>query len=189
MKEAHYLLVVDIDPKREVPVVVTHAHRNGDRIEPSNKPDSEYDIISDMSKLCEGICLMIHLEHKEGTQKDYVSLEHGINHLKLANQDAYYPHYDLIENDAVLIDVGGEKKGISIVQLQRSYKGGQAVEQPAKNIHTMHNLCEALVTLIFRADENEKKDKATALADCINHLKEGFKDASYVANSTTTDNW
>ncbi len=50
-------------------------------------------------------------------------------------------------------------------------------------VHDMACLCEGLCTLIHAADQIGVKDSAASLRDCINHLEQGFVDASYKASS------
>lgn len=190
-KKADYLLVVDVDPRRHVPVVMTHAYRAGDEIIPSEKPNKAYNKVTDMAKLCEAICLMMHLEDKEGKQKDYTSLEMCIEHLNKAQKETYYPNFDKISNDAFLVDTVFDtaNKEVNIVHLNRTYSDASETEEGSDNVKTMYNLCEALLMLIFIADDCSEKPKSDALADCINHLESGFKDPSYKAHSSTTTNW
>lgn len=189
-QEEYYLLVVDVDPNRLVPVVINHANREGNNVISSEKPTEEYDLITDMAKLCEAICLMIHLENNEGGQKDYDSLKMCIDHLELRKNEFYIPKMEKLSNEAFLVDIGHpDNKTVSIVHLNRTYAEGSETENGSDNIKTMSNLCEALLVLMSRAHESQKKKKVHSLEDCVNHLQKGFLDSSYKTNTSTADKW
>ena len=86
------VLVVDIDSTRDITVVISHAERSGDKLNPV---DSEADVISDMVLLCEALVTLIHVAENEKVKDSPQSLRDCINHIEQGFADASYFAYQI----------------------------------------------------------------------------------------------
>lgn len=86
---------------------------------------------------------------------------------------------DRIRN-ILIVDVDSDRKESPII-----IKHGntiQVTDEEWQAMEDMGTLCEAICTLIHYADNKGYKSGADSLRDCINHLQQGFVDASYKTN-------
>jgi len=85
-------------------------------------------------------------------------------------------------NIALIVDISSSRTDGSVVVTEVNRKGDNLspIEINSEITTQMTALCEGLVTLIHVADQNDIRNSAASLRDCITHLESGFLDPKYV---------
>ena len=83
-------------------------------------------------------------------------------------------------NNAIIVDINSERDDMVIVShLERTGDDIKSVGGEYDIVLDMATLCEGICTLMHIAEKEGIKSSIDSLKDCINHLEQGFIDASY----------
>jgi len=83
--------------------------------------------------------------------------------------------------NTIQIDIDSDREDTVIIGKPKDFRRPESKEEFAYEIiNDMATLCEAICTLIHVADQNGLKPSDKSVQDCINHIKNGFGDPSYI---------